>query len=166
MRFEIVVWKQANVHPDAHVVFAQRMYSVPLRKIGQAVWIRTTARSLLIFAMTNASPRTRASARGIAARSRAICHRNAHRGATVARASGRPAPRRSVARRQPRRDDLRRPGRPVEAPRRPIDRHAPRAVPKERRIATCRRAFEFGNHTYQGIKHILLGTAPLADNSA
>ena len=50
VRFEIVVWKQAKVNPDSHVVFEKRLYSVPFRLIGQTVDIRAKGRSITIFA--------------------------------------------------------------------------------------------------------------------
>ena len=49
--FEPVIWKSgAKVHPDSHVVFDKRLYSVPWRLIGKKVWIRATRSTVTIFA--------------------------------------------------------------------------------------------------------------------
>ncbi len=48
-RFEPVVWKEATVHRDSHVVFDRRLYSVPWRLIGRVVWVRATASTVAIF---------------------------------------------------------------------------------------------------------------------
>lgn len=50
VRFESVVWKQAKVHPDSHVVFDKRMYSVPFELIGKRVWIRATPTTVVVYA--------------------------------------------------------------------------------------------------------------------
>jgi transposase len=49
-RFELVTWMQARVHQDSHVSFDRRLYSVPWQLIGQAVWLRATATSIVVFA--------------------------------------------------------------------------------------------------------------------
>jgi transposase len=49
-RFELVTWHQARVHQDSHVVFDKRLYSVPWRLIGQHVWLRASASSIVVFA--------------------------------------------------------------------------------------------------------------------
>jgi transposase len=41
-RFEIVVWQQAKVRNDCHVVFDYSYYSAPHRLVGEEVWIRAT----------------------------------------------------------------------------------------------------------------------------
>jgi transposase len=48
--FEPVVWKEATVHRDTHVCFERRLYSVPWRLIGKAVWVRATQGSVMIYA--------------------------------------------------------------------------------------------------------------------
>ncbi len=50
VRFELVVWKKAKVHPDTHVAFDKRMYSVPFELLGQTVWIRATPTTVAIYA--------------------------------------------------------------------------------------------------------------------
>jgi hypothetical protein len=48
--FEPVVWKKAKVHPDSHVLFERRLYSVPWTLIGQKVWVRATPSTVYVFA--------------------------------------------------------------------------------------------------------------------
>lgn len=48
--FEQVVWKEALVHQDTHVMFEGRIYSVPWRWVGQQVWIRATPTTVVIYA--------------------------------------------------------------------------------------------------------------------
>lgn len=38
-------WRPATVHPDSHIQFHKRLYSVPFALIGQRVWVRTDAHS-------------------------------------------------------------------------------------------------------------------------
>lgn len=49
-RWEPVVWRQATVHRDAHIALDKRLYSVPWKYIGQAVWVRASAHSLIVYA--------------------------------------------------------------------------------------------------------------------
>jgi len=48
-RWEPVVWKRARVHPDVHVEFERRLYSVPFRLMGQEVWIRARGKTIDIY---------------------------------------------------------------------------------------------------------------------
>ncbi|HEX5053041.1 MAG TPA: IS21 family transposase [Planctomycetota bacterium] len=157
VRFEIVVWKQAKVHPDSHVVCEKRLYSVPFRLIGQTVWIKTQGRSLTIFAddervathstggkhhrctIESHLPQERAPWRH---RSQSFWQsRAAHLGNDVGQLVE------ATFAGQVGLSKLR----VVQS----IVTHL-EPFPEERRNAACRRALEFGNHTYQGIKHILL----------
>ena len=47
--FEIVTWRAAKVHPDSHIAFEKRLYSVPWTLIGKEVWIRATPSTVAIF---------------------------------------------------------------------------------------------------------------------
>jgi transposase len=49
-RFELVTWHQARVHQDSHIAFDKRLYSVPWRLIGQDVWLRATATTIVVYA--------------------------------------------------------------------------------------------------------------------
>lgn len=157
VRFEIVVWKQAKVHPDSHVVFEKRLYSVPFRLIGQMVDIRAKGNSITIFANDE----------------RVATHSTVDKGSRSTVETHLPTERapwrhRSHAYWQTRAAGL---GndvaklvetifegqvglsklRVVQS----IVTHL-EPFPEERRNAACRRAIEFGNHTYKGIKQILL----------
>lgn len=48
-RFEWVIWKEATVHPDTHVLLDKRFYSVPWRFIGRKVWIRASPTMVTIY---------------------------------------------------------------------------------------------------------------------
>jgi len=48
-RYEVVVWKQAMVHPDCHIVFDYAYYSAPHRLIGQSLWIRATSSRVELY---------------------------------------------------------------------------------------------------------------------
>lgn len=43
------VWKKARVHPDSHLAFRERLYSVPWRLVGEVVWVRGTRSSVEVF---------------------------------------------------------------------------------------------------------------------
>lgn len=47
--YERILWKHAKVHPDAHVCFDKRLYSVPWRWIGHKVWVQATLATVAIF---------------------------------------------------------------------------------------------------------------------
>jgi transposase len=47
--YELAVWKQVKLHRDGHVTFEQAFYSAPFRLVGQAVWVRGTARTVKIY---------------------------------------------------------------------------------------------------------------------
>jgi transposase len=48
--FEPVIWRRATVHPDSHIGFERRLYSVPFQLIGSKVWLQATKSSVIIFA--------------------------------------------------------------------------------------------------------------------
>jgi transposase len=45
-----ITWKQAKVHPDSHVAFERRLYSVPFKLIGQQLWVRAEGNSVVVYA--------------------------------------------------------------------------------------------------------------------
>jgi len=47
--FETVIWAKAKVHPDSHICFDKRLYSVPWKFIGQWVWVRATSSTVEIY---------------------------------------------------------------------------------------------------------------------
>lgn len=157
VRFEIVVWKQAKVHPDSHVVVDKRLYSVPFRLIGQTVSVKAKGSSIAIFANDE----------------RVATHSTIDKGSRSTVESHLPEERapwrhRSQSHWQTRATALgTEVGKLVEAifagqvglsklrVVQSIVSHL-EPFPEERRNAACRRAVEFGNHTFQGIKQILL----------
>jgi transposase len=48
-RFELVVWKQARVHTDAHVQVDGAFYSAPWPLLHQEVWVRCSRHSIAIY---------------------------------------------------------------------------------------------------------------------
>jgi transposase len=48
--FEVVLYKEAKLHRDCHLVFEGAYYSAPYRLIGQTLWVRGTAKSVEIQA--------------------------------------------------------------------------------------------------------------------
>jgi transposase len=156
VRFELVVWKEATVHPDSHVVFEKRLYSVPFQLIGQAVWIRAVPRSVVIYANDE---RVATHARcGKGYRSTDESHLPAHRAPWRQRSHDFWRERAHAVG-----DDV---GRLVDTIFAGQDGLSKLRVvqsivthvasfPKERANAACRRALSFGNHTYHGIKAIL-----------
>lgn len=47
--YELVLWRKARVHTDAHVIFDKRLYSVPWPHIGKEVWLRSSATEVQIL---------------------------------------------------------------------------------------------------------------------
>jgi transposase len=47
--FVPVVWKKAKVHPNCHIVFQRREYSVHWTHVGKVVWLRATPESVAIY---------------------------------------------------------------------------------------------------------------------
>ena len=48
--WEPVVWRRALVHRDAHIALDKRLYSVPWKHIGQSVWARASAHTVVVYA--------------------------------------------------------------------------------------------------------------------
>jgi transposase len=48
-RPEFVVWHQAKLHRDCHVVFRGAMYSAPWTLVGKMLWVRATCSSIQLF---------------------------------------------------------------------------------------------------------------------
>jgi transposase len=157
VRFQIVIWKKATVHPDSHVVYEKRLYSVPFRLIKQKVFLRVTGSSITIYFNDE-----RVATHSIGTKG--------HRSTIESHLPEERAPwrHRSQAFWQQRATVLgKEVGELVEtifASQNGLSRlrvvqsivtHL-EPFPEERRTAACRRALAFGNLTYQGIKQILL----------
>lgn len=154
--WEPVRWHEARVHRDSHVSFEKRLYSVPWKLVGQAVWVRATASSVTIYASDErvatherrgASPRStneahlpdeRAPWRH---RSRRFWEERADR---IAPEVG------AYIRAVFDSDDVLSMLRTVQSTVTHLER-----FPKERAIAACARAAHFGSHSYGAIKNIL-----------
>lgn len=48
--WEPVVWRRATVHRDAHIALDKRLYSVPWRHLGQSVWVKASAHTVVVYA--------------------------------------------------------------------------------------------------------------------
>jgi transposase len=156
-RFEMVVWKEATVHRDCHVIFDRRLYSVPWRLIDKVVWLRATASTVAIF-FDDERVATH-DRRGPGHRSTVDQHLPAHRADLRHRSrsywelradrigpdTGR------FVREVFDSDDVLYMLRAVQA----IVTHLER-FPRERAEAASRRARHFGTFSYQGVKNILV----------
>jgi transposase len=156
-RFEMVVWKEATVHRDCHVIFDRRLYSVPWRLVDKMVWLRATASTVAIFfddervathdrrgpghrsTTDQHLPEHRADLRH---RSRSYWEQRADR---IGPDAGR------FVREVFDSDDVLYMLRTVQA----IVTHLER-FPRERAEAASRRASHFGTFSYQGVKNILV----------
>lgn len=157
VRFEIVIWKKATVHPDSHVVYEKRLYSVPFRLKGESVFVRVKGSSITIYFNDERVATHSISGKGY--RSTIESHLPEERA---------PWRHRSHAYWQIRATGLgHEVGKLVEtifASQNGLSKlrvvqsivtHL-EPFPEERRNAACRRALAFGNLTYQSIKQILL----------
>lgn len=43
-------WRRCTVHPDSHIQYCKRLYSVPFALIGQRLWVRADAHTVAVFA--------------------------------------------------------------------------------------------------------------------
>ncbi len=156
MRFEPVLWKQAKVHQDAHVVFDRRLYSVPWRWTQKTVWIQATQTSVMIFGddiRIATHPR-----QGAGKRSTVDAHLPEHRQERrhrsrdywEARAAQIGLQTEALIREVFESDEVLYQLRKSQA----ILTHL-EGFPKERAEAASRRALYYGTYSYQGIKSIL-----------
>jgi hypothetical protein len=166
--FEPVVWKEAKVHRDSHVLFERRLYSVPWPLIGQQVSIRATEHSVTIYADDERVATH--SRRGPDVRSTLDSHLPDHRSDYrhrsreywERRADGMSETVGRYVREIFDSDDVLAQLRTVQS----VVRHL-ETFPRSRAIAACERALHFGNFTYAGIKRILvkaLDLEPLPTN--
>lgn len=154
--FEPAIWRRAKVHPDSHVAFERRLYSVPWRHIGKHVLLRATPATVAIYvddervathARRGAKPRSTHEEhlpehrRDLRHRGRAYWERRAAvLGPNVARYVG------EVFDSDRQLSQLR----VVQAAVTHLE-----TFPASRADAACARALAFGNLTYGGLKTIL-----------
>ena len=157
VRFEPVVWKQATVHQDSHVIFEKRLYSVPWRLIGKLVWLRATASTVVVYwDDTRVATHER---RGKGHRSTLDEHLPEHRADLRHRSRSYWEERAERIGPEARQlvgevfdsDDVLYMLRAAQA----IVTHLER-FPRERALAACRRASLFGIRDYRGVKNILV----------
>jgi len=156
-RFEPVVWKEATVHRDSHVIFDKRLYSVPWKLIEKVVWVRASASTVAIF-WDDARVATH-DRRGPGHRSTVDAHLPEHRADLRHRSRSYWEERASRVGPDTGRfvhevfdsDDVLYMLRAVQA----IVTHLER-FPRERAEATSRRASHFGTFSYRGVKNILV----------
>jgi transposase len=152
-----VTWKHARVHPNSHVLFERREYSVPWTRIGQLVWIRATPTSVCIYAddervathdhRTGLGPPITVESH-LPEHRRDLRHRSRGFWLQRARLVGEAAEQ-LVIEVFGTEDGLSR-LRVVQA----IVTHLEK-FPKDRANAACERARFYGNHTYAGVRDIL-----------
>ncbi len=156
-RFELVTWYQARVHQDSHVSYGNRLYSAPWTLIGQELWLRATAATVVIYNDVDEIVATHARG-GRKVRSTIDAHLPEDRAAWRHRSrpyweqrADRIAPEvGAYARAVFDVDDALSMLRTVQA----IVTHLER-FPVERAVATCLRAHHYGSYTYGVIKNIL-----------
>ncbi|MCA9521752.1 MAG: IS21 family transposase [Myxococcales bacterium] len=155
-RYELAVWKKATVHPDCHVNFANRLYSVPWQLVGQQVWLRATATTLVAYANnervathSRREPGVRTTdERHLPEQRAAWRHRS--RGYWEQRAAQLGPDVAAYIQEVFEADDALSQLRAVQS----IVSHL-EGFPPERAAAACRRARYYANYSYQGIKNIL-----------
>lgn len=155
-RFELVVWKNATVHRDTHVVFNKAFYSVPWRWIGKEVLVRATARSVQVYGDNvrlatheRALPgQRRTTEEHLPPHRRDLRHRN--RGYWVRRAHAIDEQVGQYISEVFDSDDVLEQLNVAQK----IVLHLEK-FPRDRAIAACRRAQFYGNYKYQGVRDIL-----------
>jgi len=168
--YEPVVWKQATVHGDSHVVFRGRLYSVPWRNIGREVWVRATPTTVAVYFDDERIATHRRGGNGY--RSTTEGHlpeersylRHRSRGYWEERADRMGDDVGRFVRDLFDADDVLSQLRQVQA----VVTHLER-FPVERAQGACRRASFYGSHNYQAIKNILtkaLDLEPLPTSKA
>jgi transposase len=154
--YELVEWKDALVHPDTHVAFHRRLYSVPWTLLGKTVWIRATRTSVVVYFDDERVATHERNGRGN--RSTIEAHLPEHRGDL--RHRSRSYWEQRAARIGPEalayvrevfdKDEVLSMLRVAQAIVTHLETH-----PRDRAERACRRARHFANYSYQGLKGIL-----------
>ena len=154
--YEIVEWKPATVHPDSHVEFDRRLYSVPWPHTGMRVWIKATPTSVFVY---SDDIRIATHARRTDGRlSTVLSHLPTHRAELaqrseqywLERADALDVAVGAFVRKVIASDDVLSKLRDVQA----IVTHLEH-FPVRRARCACQRADYFGNYTYTGVRRIL-----------
>ncbi len=160
--YEPIVWKQATVHPDSHVEFDGRLYSVPWRTVGRKVWVRASPSSVYILLEDAriATHERRAEGRRSTCESHLPEHRRdlTYRSVSywVERAALMGQPVVDYVNEVLESDDVLSKLRDIQA----IVEHL-ETYPLDRAQGACRRASFYSNYSYQGVKRILLSAKDL-----
>jgi transposase len=163
--FEPVVWKKATVHRDSRILFDGRLYPVPWRFIGKAVWVRA---SRLSVEVQWDDVRIASHQRGVRVPKEIydtylpegrvdLRHRSQDYWLNRADAMGEEVG--AYIREVFALDDVLSMLRRVQSIVTLLEKH-----PRKRAVAACRRATFYANYEYRGIKNILqkgLDTEPL-----
>lgn len=156
VRWRPVLWREAKVHQDAHVLIERGLYSVPWRLVGKKVLVRSSGRSLELYfedvriaTHERVSPGQRATnEEHLPAERREFRHRS--RGYWVERAVAIGPEVERFINEVFDSDQVVYQIRIVQQVVRFLE-----GYPVERAAAACRRASFYGNYTYGGIKNIL-----------
>lgn len=154
--FSPVIWKRATVHPDIHIEFERRLYSVPWRLKGAEVWVKALTGTVAIYA--NDELVTTHDRKGPSFRSTKDEHlpegrrdlRHRSRGYWERRAAAIGSEVEAYVTEVFDSDDVLSQLRAVQA----IVQHL-ETFPRHRAIAACARARLFGNYRYLDLKNIL-----------
>lgn len=151
-----VTWKRATVHPNSHVIFERREYSVPWQHIGKKAWVRATPDSVYLFVEDErVATHDR---RGTGLRSTVEAHlpegrrelRHRYKGFWIGRAKAISPDVGTYIEEVFASDDVLSKLRVVQAIVTLLEKH-----PRERAIAACDRARTFGAYSYVAIRDIL-----------
>jgi hypothetical protein len=155
--YELVEWKDALVHPDSHVIFDKKPYSVPWQLLGEKVWIRATRTSVVVYHQDarvathdRCRPGQRSSTRDEHLPKGRVDLRHRGRSYWEERAQRIGPDVRSYVRAIFDSDEVLSMLRTVQA----VVTHLEK-FPRERAEAACRRASHFANFSYAGLKNIL-----------
>jgi len=151
-----VVWKQAKVHPDSHVEFQRRLYSVPFRHIAKQAYVRAEGNAVQVFVANQRvatherkGPRYHTNEAHLPEQRRDLRHRG--RQWWQARANKISLVVGAFIEDVFEADDVYHQLRAVQS----IVTHLEQ-YPVDRADAACQRAAQFGNFTFQGIRKILV----------
>lgn len=150
-----ITWKTAKVHPDSHVQFERRLYSVPFKYIGRQVSLKVCGDTVTILVddevvaqHVRRGPRYHTQDAHLPEGRRDLRHRS--RDWWQAKATGMSPIVGEYIEAVFGADDVYSQLRTVQAMVGHLEKY-----PKYRADAACQRAHEFGNYTFQGLRAIL-----------
>lgn len=151
-----VTWKRSRVHPDSHVEFERRLYSVPFKLIGQEIWVKVEDNLVVIYAddekvarHERKGPRYHTTESHLPEGRRDLRHRS--RDWWQAKATRMSPTVGEYIEEVFEADDVYSQLRTVQAMVSYLEQY-----PIDRADAACRRARVFGNYSYKGLRRILV----------